>query len=64
MAGEKVFEDSQYIKNNCTECKHFTSYADDYFDDMEPRDQGFCLKDKNDRYGDATITCELFAKRV
>jgi hypothetical protein len=49
-----------HIKNNCTLCKYFTSYAEDSDHNFEPEDQGFCEKGKNDNYGDATITCELF----
>lgn len=30
---------------NCTLCKSFVSFRDDYFDDMEPDDQGFCYGD-------------------
>lgn len=57
-----AFSKEDHIENNCTLCKHFKSYKDDYFDNMEPSDQGFCRKDKNDNYGDATISCELFEK--
>ena len=57
-----TFRGEDHVENNCTLCKHFKSYEDDYCDDMEPSDQGFCSKGKNDNYGDATISCELFEK--
>ena len=60
----KIYDEDEAIKNNCTLCKHFRSYSDIYFNNMEPEDQGFCLKDKNNNYGDSTITCELFELAV
>ena len=48
---------------NCTKCKYFISYAEDYYDFMEPEDQGFCRKGQNDNYGDFTITCKFFEKK-
>jgi hypothetical protein len=32
---------------NCTKCKFFTSFADDYCDYTEPVDQGFCKNGKS-----------------
>lgn len=60
----EVYCDDERIENNCTLCKFFKSYASDYFDKNEPADQGFCEKDQNNNYGDATITCNLFEVRV
>jgi hypothetical protein len=60
----RTYDDCEFVANNCTDCIYFISYAEDYYDDMEPEDQGFCRNNMQiDNYGDATITCELFEKR-
>ena len=30
------------MKQSCKKCKYFTSYKEDYCDDLEPDDEGFC----------------------
>jgi len=35
---------------NCTTCRSFISFADSYFDDMEPVEQGFCLNPNGKYY--------------
>ena len=37
--------------SSCLNCKYFTSFRDDYFDDMEPDDKGFCSNGDSPRYG-------------
>jgi hypothetical protein len=44
-----TFRGEDHVENNCTLCKHFKSYEDDYCDDMQPSDQGICSKGKKDK---------------
>jgi hypothetical protein len=55
----------QNTKNpNCTMCQFFASFADDYCDNMEPCDQGFCRNNNSEYYGNNgagfDICCEYF----
>jgi len=52
------------IENNCTECLHFISYANYYYDENELEDQGFCREGQNDGYGDSVYTCNLFKGKI
>lgn len=52
--------DEKEIKT-CGDCKHFQSYRDAYFDDLEPDTEGFCRGNKDKDY--TTINsaiCENF----
>jgi len=63
MMGLVVYDAAEHVKNNCTLCKHFCSYENDYFDPMEPQDMGFCKHPwpiSKDDLADATMTCEKF----
>lgn len=37
-------------EQNCLTCQSFISFADDYFDEKEPSDQGFCSNGKSIYY--------------
>lgn len=62
MGGLIVLDKAEHIPNNCTLCKHFRSYYEDYYyDELEPEDMGFCRNYKSDITNvDATMTCENF----
>lgn len=51
---------------NCLTCKYFKSFKDDYFDNMEPDDQGFCWNSESKYYGNEgagwEIKCEFYDK--
>ena len=36
---------------NCLNCKYFTSFKEDYCDDMEPDNEGFCHNPDSPRFG-------------
>ena len=39
------------VRRSCLNCKDFTSFRDDYCDDMEPDDEGFCHNGNSKRFG-------------
>ena len=51
------------LGKNCTTCKHFTSYYEEYdFDEFEPRYAGRCDIDEDDKNIDEDYVCELYEK--
>lgn len=52
------------LNTNCTACKSFLSFQDEYEDNVEPHDQGFCLNDKSPFSGNEgagiNTSCDLF----
>ena len=52
-------------KKSCQWCKWFTSYQDEYEDELEPPDFGRCNNeansDKDECFGDG-LTCDLFER--
>jgi hypothetical protein len=52
-------------KKTCQWCKWFTSYQDEYEDELEPSDFGRCgndaNSDKDECFGDG-LTCDLFER--
>ena len=51
---------------DCLRCRYFRSFADDYFDDMEPNDRGFCLNGKSAYYYNEGagfgVVCKLYSE--
>lgn len=60
--GTNIREETEW-KKTCQWCKWFTSYQDEYEDELEPPDFGRCgndaNSDKDDCFGDG-LTCDLF----
>jgi len=50
--------------NSCLNCVYFTSFKDDYFDDQEPDDQGFCRNGESKYFGNegagAGVICPFY----
>ena len=46
------------IRRSCMNCKGFTSFRDDYCDDMAPADVGFCHNGNSPRFGNEGAGCE------
>ena len=59
-----IREESDW-KKTCQWCKHFTSYQDEYEDELEPADFGTCYNEENhdedEFFGDG-LTCDLFER--
>ena len=59
-----IREETQW-KKTCQWCKYFTSYQDEYEDELEPPDFGRCgndaNSDKDECFGDG-LTCDLFER--
>ena len=54
-------EDSETI--DCLSCKHFRSYADTYFDELEPSDLGTCpIQDIDDEMVGYGVICDKHEK--
>jgi len=51
------------VRRSCLNCEFFKSFRDDYFDDMEPDDQGFCKNGKSKYFGNEgagyDVVCEF-----
>lgn len=51
------------VRRSCLNCEFFKSFRDDYFDDMEPDDQGFCKNCKSKYFGNEGagygVACEF-----
>ena len=51
------------VRRSCLNCGFFKSFRDDYFDDMEPDDQGFCKNGKSKYFGNEgagyDVVCEF-----
>jgi hypothetical protein len=47
------------VRRSCLNCAFFKSFAADYFDDMEPNDQGFCLNSKSEYSGNEGAGCDI-----
>jgi hypothetical protein len=51
------------IMRSCLNCVFFKSFASDYFDDMEPDDQGFCENGESIYFGNEGagygVVCEF-----
>ena len=54
------------MKDDCLTCKYFTSFRDNYFDDLEPDDEGFCSCDDSPYYGNEGagigVKCDFYKK--
>jgi hypothetical protein len=51
------------VRRSCLNCEFFKSFRDDYFDDMEPDDEGFCKNGKSKYFGNEGagygVVCEF-----
>jgi hypothetical protein len=51
------------VRRSCLNCEFFKSFRDDYFDEMEPDDQGFCKNGKSKYFGNEgagyDVVCEF-----
>jgi hypothetical protein len=47
------------VNCSCLSCKFFKSFSDDYFDDIEPDDQGFCLNSESKYFGNEGAGCDI-----
>ena len=56
------FRETTDLKHDCTSCKHFTSYADEYEDELEPDELGRCDKDIAGMVGEEMV-CDLWENR-
>lgn len=48
---ETANSDLGAVRRSCLNCEFFKSFRDDYFDEMEPDDQGFCKNGKSKYFG-------------
>jgi hypothetical protein len=49
------------MENTCKLCIYFTSYQDDYYDPLEPDDEGFCKGNPmNDGHTFSNSICDKF----
>jgi len=51
------------VRRSCLNCEFFKSFRDDYFDEMEPNDEGFCKNGKSKYFGNEgagyDVVCEF-----
>ncbi len=58
LKGEWAISPLEYNEKSCLFCEHYTSYASEFEDDLEPADCGRCSKINGHVSGD--YSCGLF----